>query len=182
MFGCVTNLDRFWPFRNWLTALTNWLAWSSLLCIRLCIISGKISRYCYKHDILKRIYAQNSVVMHKLCIRHGIPYPPTGYIGWHNGAGVTPISTRKIKKAPHRGSLRRGKDGNRLLPTLLPPQTQSYQRFSGFWGGNGKRFSYKLSWCDFSVESFYIHSLLPLSYLWTIRDRKNKKIKKKKEK
>lgn len=51
---------------------------------------------------------------------------------------------RSKKKAPHSGSLRRGKGGNRLLPTLLPPQTQSYQRFAGFWGGNGKRFSYKL--------------------------------------
>ena len=150
--------------------------------IGLFISSAKISRYCYKSAILPCIYAQNSVVMHQLCIRHGNSYPPMGYIGWHNGAGVTPKTIRSKKKAPRRGSLRRGKDGNRLLPILLPPQPQSYQRFAGFWSGNGKRFSYKLFWDDFSVESFYIHSLLPLNDLWTIRDRKNKKIKKKKEK
>ena len=56
-------------------------AYTLPLCIRLCIISVKISRYCYKGDILSCIYAQNSVVMHQLCILQGKPYPPTGYIG-----------------------------------------------------------------------------------------------------
>ena len=142
--GLCGNLDRIWPFRNWLTALTNWLPQSCLLCIRLCIISGKISRYCYKSAILSCIYAQNGVVMHQSCIRHGIPYPPTGYICRHNVAGVTSKSIRKMKKAPLLSSrctigAIRGEDQGREKfsgngnDTLLPPQTQWYQRFAGFW-------------------------------------------------
>ena len=84
--------------RKLINSVNQCMAWFGLLFIGLFISCVKISRYCYKSDILSCIYSQNEWIMHRLCNLGGIPYPPTGEIGWHNGAGVTHFGTDKLKK------------------------------------------------------------------------------------
>ena len=109
--------------------------WSVPIFIPLCISYAIISRYCYKHDIKMHKYVayqrEYAFFMHWRC--RTCRDQATRGISWamREGRGY-PSKYPKAEKGPISPRRCSGKGGNRLLPSLLPPQTQSYQRFAGF--------------------------------------------------
>ena len=156
--------------------------------IGLFISSAKISRYCYKSAILPCIYAQNSVVMHQLCIRHGNSYPPMGYIGWHNGAGVTPTTIRKQKKALILSAMRRqgrcaakfSGNGNDTLLPQKPSDTNGLRvlaTVATVFSINFFRCTYlEKVFCNFTVATVATVYFMYLFTLKTPKKKKNKEI------